>query len=149
MTIGERIKYYRLAAGLTQQELADKIGVKLAAVSKYELGTVDNLPISRVERIADALGVTGGQIMGWEESDMIDGEIFVPVVAEIAEISPTCSIIVAIAMGAITSMALTSNLAIRKSGNPTHALSAIVEKSSIAEPSALVTPIALNITANM
>ena len=84
MTIGERIKYYRLAAGLTQQELADKIGVKLAAVSKYELGTVDNLPISRVERIADALGVTGGQIMGWEESDMIDGEIFVPVVAEIA-----------------------------------------------------------------
>ena len=84
MTIGERIKYYRLAAGLTQQELADKIGVKLAAVSKYELGTVDNLPISRVERIADALGVTGGQIMGWEESDMIDGEILVPVVAEIA-----------------------------------------------------------------
>ena len=84
MTIGERIKYYRLAAGLTQQELADKIGVKLAAVSKYELGTVDNLPISRVERIADALGVTGGQIMGWEESDMIDGEILVQVVAEIA-----------------------------------------------------------------
>lgn len=84
MTIGERIKYYRLAAGLTQQELADKIGVKLAAVSKYELGTVDNLPISRVERIADALGVTGGQIMGWEENDMIDSEILVPVVAEIA-----------------------------------------------------------------
>ena len=84
MTIGERIKYYRLAAGLTQQELADKIGVKLAAVSKYELGTVDNLPISRVERIADALGVTGGQIMGWEENDMIDGENLVPVVAEIA-----------------------------------------------------------------
>lgn len=84
MTIGERIKYYRLAAGLTQQELADKIGVKLAAVSKYELGTVDNLPISRVERIADALGITGGQIMGWEENDMIDGEILVPVVAEIA-----------------------------------------------------------------
>lgn len=84
MTIGDRIKYYRLTAGLTQQELADKIGVKLAAVSKYELGTVDNLPIARVERIADALGVTGGQIMGWEKPAMFGNEILVPVVAEIA-----------------------------------------------------------------
>lgn len=67
MTIGERIKYFREVSGMTQQELADRIGVKFPAISKYENGTVDNLPLERVELIAKALGVTPGQITGWEE----------------------------------------------------------------------------------
>lgn len=74
MSIGESIKHFRIRAGLTQQELANKIGVQLAAVSKYETGIVDNLPIARIERIADALGVTGAQIMGWDIPLNVDPE---------------------------------------------------------------------------
>jgi len=67
MTVGDRIKYYRERSGLTQQELADMVGVKFPAISKYELGTVDNLPLKKIEALANALGVTGGVLLGWEE----------------------------------------------------------------------------------
>ena len=62
------------------------------------------------------------------------------VVAEIALISPTCSIIEAIAMGAITTIALTLNFANWKLGKPTKLEDIIVAASIIALPSALVTP---------
>ena len=37
MRIGERIKYLREAKGLTQKDVATKLGLESAAVSKYEL----------------------------------------------------------------------------------------------------------------
>lgn len=66
MTVGERIKYLREQAGMTQQELAEKIGVRFPAISKYETGTVDNLPLKKIQALADALGVTGAQLLGWD-----------------------------------------------------------------------------------
>ena len=36
MTLGERIAYYRGALGLSQGELAEKLGVSRQAVSKWE-----------------------------------------------------------------------------------------------------------------
>lgn len=38
MTFKESLYYYRTKAGLTQQELADKIGVTRSIVTRYELG---------------------------------------------------------------------------------------------------------------
>lgn len=38
MTIGERIKQARLAAGLTQKELAKLCGLESCSVSQYEQG---------------------------------------------------------------------------------------------------------------
>ena len=35
MTTGDRIKQARLQAGMTQSELAEKIGVKFSAIHKY------------------------------------------------------------------------------------------------------------------
>lgn len=40
MTFGERIKQARRAAGLSQQELADRIGVSRMSICKYESGAV-------------------------------------------------------------------------------------------------------------
>ena len=42
-TTGERIRDARKAKGMTQGELAEKIGVKTPAVYKYESGRVVNL----------------------------------------------------------------------------------------------------------
>ena len=46
MTIGERIKKVRQEKHLTQQELADKIGVKRNTIANYEIGR--NAPIDAV-----------------------------------------------------------------------------------------------------
>lgn len=54
--IGENIKRIRKQKGLTQQQLADVLNVKRAAISKYEKGIVS--PNSeQLWKIADALGV--------------------------------------------------------------------------------------------
>lgn len=45
-TIGERIKYIRKEAGLTQQKFADRIGAKQNTVAQYEIGR--NVPIDPV-----------------------------------------------------------------------------------------------------
>jgi len=57
MTIGERIKNLRISAGLTQEELAQRIGVKKQNISRYENGRVEP-NIRTAKKIADALGVT-------------------------------------------------------------------------------------------
>ncbi len=58
MNIGERIELARKKAGLTQQELADKVGgITKQSISKYEIGK--SVPSSGVLlRLANTLGVT-------------------------------------------------------------------------------------------
>lgn len=43
MTMGERLKALRLEYGFTQEALGEKLGIKKAAVQKYEKGTVKNI----------------------------------------------------------------------------------------------------------
>lgn len=67
MTIGDRIKYYRKMAGLTQEELALKIGTQKQAINKYETGKVTNIPIERFQKMAEVLGVSPAELMGRKE----------------------------------------------------------------------------------
>ena len=70
MTIGERIKERRKELGLSQQELADRIGV----TSRTSVCTVEkdreDLTLERLRRYADALGVTPSYLMGWDNVDV-------------------------------------------------------------------------------
>ena len=61
--------------------------------------------------------------------------------------SPICSIMVAMAIGAITRIAVMSNLQIWKGGSPIHFALATEAKSKMAEPSGFVIPQRLKITA--
>lgn len=63
MTTGERIKQARKAAGMTQTELADKIGVKFAAIHKYENGLIVNLKRETIAALAAALNVSPAWLM--------------------------------------------------------------------------------------
>ena len=56
-SLGEVIITGRVAAGMTQADLADAIGVTQAAMSRYENDLRDPDP-DTIDRIADALGVT-------------------------------------------------------------------------------------------
>lgn len=53
MTVGEKIKKLRLERGLTQEELGDILGVKKAAVQKYESGQVQNLKQSTIKKLCE------------------------------------------------------------------------------------------------
>jgi transcriptional regulator with XRE-family HTH domain len=52
---------------MTQEELASRVGYKTkSAINKIELGIRD-LPQKKIAAFADALGVTPGHLMGWDE----------------------------------------------------------------------------------
>lgn len=63
MTIGEKVREQRKAAGLTMAELGKRIGVTAAAISRYELGQRE-LTIDTLQSIADALDIHIFDIVG-------------------------------------------------------------------------------------
>lgn len=54
--VGDRIREARKAKKMTQEKLAERIGVKRSVISKYENGLIDPT-ISQIEKIASALGI--------------------------------------------------------------------------------------------
>jgi len=67
MTIYDRIKMLRETQGLSQQELATRLGYKSrSAINKIELGLRD-ISQSKVEAFAKALNTTPAYLMGWED----------------------------------------------------------------------------------
>lgn len=65
--IGKNIADARKRRGLTQEELAARVGYKTkSAINKIELGIRD-LPQKKIAAFAQALEVTPGYLMGWEQ----------------------------------------------------------------------------------
>ena len=58
MNVGEYIKSLRLKYGLTQEELGAKVGVKRAAVQKWECGLTQNLKRTTIQKLSDVFGVS-------------------------------------------------------------------------------------------
>lgn len=58
MDTGLKIRQLREAAGMTQEELGKVLGVKRAAINKYETGTVVNLKRSTIEKLCSLFSVT-------------------------------------------------------------------------------------------
>ena len=72
MTTYERIKELRENLGLSQQELAERVGYKTAsAVNKIELGLRD-LNQSKIFAFANALNVSPGYLMGDDDTNADD-----------------------------------------------------------------------------
>lgn len=67
MSIGERIKEKRLSLGLTQEDLAKRMGYKSkSTINKIELG-INDIPQSKVSEFADALCTSTSFLMGLEK----------------------------------------------------------------------------------
>ncbi|MDZ4134042.1 MAG: helix-turn-helix transcriptional regulator [Paracoccaceae bacterium] len=54
--VGKRIRHRRWMVGMTQQQLADRVGIKFQQIQKYETG-MNRVSASRLWDIADTLGV--------------------------------------------------------------------------------------------
>ena len=69
MDVGTMIKQARLEKGFTQEELAERVGVKKSAVAKWENGRVSEIKRSNLKALADALGLRPSQLLGDVEMD--------------------------------------------------------------------------------
>lgn len=63
--LGRRIKDARVLAGLTQEKLAEKVGVSRAAISRWELGEIEP-KIENLVKLASVLDVSADYLLGIE-----------------------------------------------------------------------------------
>lgn len=66
MTVGDRIKKRRESMGMSQTDLATKIGSAKQTLYKYENNIITNIPSDKIESISKALEVSPAYLMGWE-----------------------------------------------------------------------------------
>lgn len=59
------IAQFRKAAGMTQEELANKTGIKLSTYRSWEQGIAAKIPLESVCRIAEVLDCTPNDLYGW------------------------------------------------------------------------------------
>ena len=62
---------------MSQEELGRRVGVQRAAINKYEKGSVTNIPITTIEKIANVFDVSPTFILGWndDKSNPLSAEV--------------------------------------------------------------------------
>lgn len=72
--IGERIKQRRIELGLTQEELAQKMGYKSkSTINKIELG-INDVNQSKIVQFARVLDSSVSYLMGWDDEPFPSGK---------------------------------------------------------------------------
>ena len=67
--IGENIRRFREKCGLSQEELAIRMGYKSkSTINKIELG-INDIPQNKIEKFAQVLGTTPTVLMGWVDEE--------------------------------------------------------------------------------
>ncbi len=73
-SISKNIRYFRFEKGLSQQELADKIGVSWEMVSRYERG--ESSPLNKIEELSDALDIETSLLFSKPYQNKSDKDVF-------------------------------------------------------------------------
>lgn len=66
---GDRIRELRQRQHLTLDDVARHLGIGRQAVYKYEQGTVTNIPLENLEKMAALFGVSPDYLAGWTDDD--------------------------------------------------------------------------------
>ena len=73
--VGKRVRHRRWLIGMTQQQLAEKVGIKFQQIQKYETGA-NRVSASRLWDIADAMDVSVNFFFeGLEEAHKTDASM--------------------------------------------------------------------------
>jgi transcriptional regulator with XRE-family HTH domain len=68
-SLGTRIRIARLRYGMSQAELARRIGISNTAMNQIESGKTPDPAASRIKAIADVLGVSADYLLGRCDAD--------------------------------------------------------------------------------
>lgn len=67
MSIADRLKDFRIKSNLTLQEAGDLVGTTKQNLYKYENGIITNIPIEKIEKLAEIYNTTPIEILGWNK----------------------------------------------------------------------------------
>lgn len=65
-----RLKKLRNEHGYSFKKLEELSGISSSSLQRYEKGIGANLPLSKINAIANAYGVSSSYLMGWESNDL-------------------------------------------------------------------------------
>ncbi|MBQ7556891.1 MAG: helix-turn-helix transcriptional regulator [Lachnospiraceae bacterium] len=65
---GDRIRELRIRLHLTLDDVAKHLGIGRQAVYKYEQGTVTNIPLENIEKMAALFDTTPAYLAGWDNN---------------------------------------------------------------------------------
>ena len=68
--VSRRLKEAFDRSGLSYGELSDKTGIAKSVLQRYLTGATEKIPLSRMEAMAKALGVSASYIMGWQDNPL-------------------------------------------------------------------------------
>lgn len=90
-TKGERIRDAREAKKMSQEELGRACRTTKQTIYKYESGIITNIPLDKLEIIADVLGVSSAYLAGWDKSPSHTPDV--PASELIDEATPTTKVV--------------------------------------------------------
>lgn len=67
MSVADRLKEFRIKSDLTLQEAGDLVGTTKQNLYKYENGIITNIPIDKIEKLAEIYNTTPIEILGWKK----------------------------------------------------------------------------------
>lgn len=67
--IMKRMKARREELAMSYQALSEKVGVSKSTLQRYETGYIRNMPVDKLEEIAEALQVSPSYLMGWNDQE--------------------------------------------------------------------------------
>lgn len=73
MTIGERIREKRIGLNMTLEDVAARLNLSRQTLSRYETGVISNIPLTAIEKLANALQTTPCHLAGWDAYDSKEG----------------------------------------------------------------------------
>ena len=64
--LSKNLKRLRKSKGYTLDMLAEAIGTSKQTISRYESGTITNIPPEKIQALAKTLSTTPSELMGWD-----------------------------------------------------------------------------------
>lgn len=86
MELAKIIKAKRLQYGMTMKQLADRVGVAEATVSRWESGYTEKMKIDTAGKVADALHLSPLMFLGYDVSE--EETVKIPIVGRVVAGSP-------------------------------------------------------------
>ena len=101
METGKRIRELRQARGMSQEDLGKIVGVRRAAVNKWETGKTKNLKRDVIQKLSEFFGVSPSYLMGMTNIPKADAISVqrIPVLGSIAAGDPILASGVTVATG--------------------------------------------------